>query len=135
MDSSTGKPTNGARWHPGSTPGISTARAKTANDGTAGVLAPSTRSITDRTDGYEPSDGEFDSPRVYMCRWCEGKAEYRGVFGSLITMEIWDVPLCQYHADTVSRQHNSEPIWAPSYTKEANNQDHYADEWMIIEMV
>ena len=36
---------------------------------TFGVRPLSTRSITDRTGGYEPPDGEFDSPRVYMNPW------------------------------------------------------------------
>ena len=36
---------------------------------TFGVRPLSTRSITDRTGGYEPPDGEFDSPRVYMMSW------------------------------------------------------------------
>ena len=103
---------------------------------TFGVRPLSTRSITDRTGGYEPPDGEFDSPRVYMnCDWCSETetAKHIGVFGSLITMNVWDVRLCQQHADTVRYQkpRRGEPIWAPLHYGQAHDQSHYADDWLI----
>jgi hypothetical protein len=70
------------------------------------------------------------------CRWCDETAKHIGVFGSLITMEIWDVQLCQQHADTVRGQiAHSEPIWAPLYYGQGYDQAHYADDWLINEMV
>jgi hypothetical protein len=66
------------------------------------------------------------------CGWCHELAEHTAVFGSLITMETWDVKLCLYHADNVRCQiTHRDPIWAPLNNNEHHNQSHYADDWLI----
>jgi hypothetical protein len=70
------------------------------------------------------------------CSWCDEKADHVIVFGSMVTMEVWDIVSCWHHASVVKNgeQFSGEPIWAPTNSREDHNQAHYADAWEIREM-
>ena len=72
---------------------------------------------------------------MYMnCNWCSetATAKHIAVFGSMITMNVWDVRLCQEHANTVRNQTPyGDPIWAPLHYGQASDRAHYADDWLI----